>query len=135
MLFPIYFGVSHKHRIKEPTSPGNKDPTQTFPEQSAPLRGSKAMSSHILMATVAAIALSTPAWADDPAKAPVDTEMKVILLDPAEAPIDTEMKIMFFRGDIEVPLWASIADGGGPRAAASTGPTIAEHRPAATNTE
>jgi hypothetical protein len=96
------------------------------------------MSSHILMATVAAIALSTPAWAGDPAKAPVDTEMEAILLDPAEAPIDTEMKIMFFLGEIELPLWARTAGGGDPgqsdRAAAGTGPTIAEHRPAATNT-
>jgi hypothetical protein len=98
------------------------------------------MSSHILMATVAAIALSTPAWADDPAKAPVDTEMKLILWDPAEAPIDTEMKIMFFLGEIEVPSWAITAGGGDPgrsdrpaRAAAGTGPTIAEHRPAANN--
>jgi hypothetical protein len=98
------------------------------------------MSSHILMATVAAIALSTPAWADDPAKAPVDTEMKLILWDPAEAPIDTEMKIMFFLGEIELPLWASTAGGGDPgrldreaRAAVGTGPTIAEHRPAAGN--
>ena len=30
------------------------------------------MSSHILLATVAAIALSTPAWADDPAQAPIE---------------------------------------------------------------
>jgi hypothetical protein len=100
------------------------------------------MSSHILMASVAAIALSTPAWADDPAKALVDPEMKLILLDPAEAPIDTEMKIMFFLGEIELPLWASTAGSGDPgrsdreaRAAAGTGPTIAEHRPAATNTD
>jgi len=99
------------------------------------------MSSHILMATVAAIALSTPAWAGDPEKAPVDTEIRAILFDPAEAPIDTEMKIMFFLGEIEVPLWASTAGGGDPgqsdrgaRAAAGTGPAIAEHRPAATNT-
>jgi hypothetical protein len=54
------------------------------------------MSSRILMATVAAIALSIPAWAHDPAEAPIDTEMKAILFDPAEAPIDTEMKIILF---------------------------------------
>jgi hypothetical protein len=62
------------------------------------------MSSRILMATVAAIALSTPAWADDPAEAPIDTEMKAILFDPAEAPIDTEMKmILFVENFIQAP--------------------------------
>ena len=59
------------------------------------------MSSHILLATVAAIALSTPAWADDPAEGPIDTEIKAILLDPSEAPIDTEMKIILWLENIE----------------------------------
>jgi len=70
------------------------------------------MSSHILMATVAAIALSPPAWADDPAEAPIDTEIKAILLDPAEAPIDTEMKIILWLENIEAPLRENIAGGG-----------------------
>ena len=71
-------------------------------------RGSEAMSSHILLATVTGIALSTPAWAHDPAEAPIDTDLKsifldpaesieAILLEPAEAPIDTEMKILSAR--------------------------------------
>ena len=62
------------------------------------------MSSHILLATVTGIALSTPAWAHDAAEAPIDTDIEAIflhpaegieaiLLDPAEAPIDTDMKI------------------------------------------
>jgi hypothetical protein len=104
------------------------------------------MSSHILMATVAGIALSTPAWADDPAEAPIDTDIEVmslepaedieaILLDPAEAPIDTEMKILWLE-NIEARLWENIAavrSGLGGRAAARTGPTFAEHQPAPTN--
>ena len=53
------------------------------------------MGSQILMATVTAIALSTPAWADDP-EAPIDTCIEGILFDPAEAPIDTEMKIILW---------------------------------------
>jgi hypothetical protein len=98
------------------------------------------MSSHILMATVAAIALSTPAWAHDPAKAPIDTEIKAILLDPAEAPIDTEMKIILWLENIEAALRENTAGGGdavrsglGSRAATRTGPTIAEHQPAPTD--
>jgi hypothetical protein len=104
------------------------------------------MSSHILLATVAGIALSTPASAHDPAQAPIDTDieamsldpaedMEAILLDPAEAPIDTEMKILWLE-NIEALLWENIAaarsdlDG---RAAARTGPTFAEHQPAPTN--
>jgi hypothetical protein len=104
------------------------------------------MSSHILLATVAGIALSTPASAHDPAEAPIDTDieamsldpaedMEAILLDPAEAPIDTEMKILWLE-NIEALLWENIAaarsdpDG---RAAARTGPTFAEHQPAPTN--
>ena len=66
------------------------------------------MSSHILLATVTGIALSTPAWAHDPAEAPIDTDIEAIflhpaedieaiLLDPAEAPIDTEMKILWLE--------------------------------------
>jgi hypothetical protein len=62
------------------------------------------MSGHIFLAIVAAIALSAPAWADDPAAAPIDTERKAILLDPAEAPIDTEMKIILWLETIEAPL-------------------------------
>jgi hypothetical protein len=54
------------------------------------------MASHILMATVTGIALSTPAWADDPAEAPIVTCIEGILFDPAEAPIDTEMKIILW---------------------------------------
>jgi len=38
------------------------------------------MSRHILMATVAALALATPALAQDPAEAPIDTEMKALQL-------------------------------------------------------
>ena len=68
------------------------------------------MSSHVLMATVAAIALSTPAWAHDPAEAPIDTEIKAILLDPAEAPIDTEMIILWLE-NIEVSLRENTASG------------------------
>ena len=99
----VSFGVSHKHRVRTLSRPGNKDPSQTLREQNARSRGSEAMSSHILLATVTGIALSTPAWAHDPAEAPIDTDIEAIfldpaadieaiLLDPAEAPIDTEMK-------------------------------------------
>jgi hypothetical protein len=98
------------------------------------------MSSHILLVTVAAIALSTPAWADDPAEGPIDTEIKAILLDPDEAPIDTEMKIILWLENIEAPSREHIAEGGntvrsglGPRGAAHTGPTIAEYRSAPTS--
>ena len=104
------------------------------------------MSSHILMATVTGIALSTPAWAHDPAKAPIDTDIQVIfldpaadieaiLLDPAEAPIDTEMKILWLE-NIEARLrenTAAARSGLGGQAAAGTGPTVAEHQPAPTN--
>jgi hypothetical protein len=144
------------------------------------------MSGHIFLAIVAAIAVSAPAWADDPAEAPIDTERQAILLDPAEAPIDTEMKIILWLETIEPPVrepmplievstrlraadpctavraslpliadgsssgrpvriaagevrWIS-ADGGttvrsgpGARAAARTGPTIAEYRSAPAN--
>ena len=76
------------------------------------------MSSHILLATVTGIALSTPAWAHDPAEAPIDTDIEAIflgpaenieaiLLDPAEAPIDTEMKILWLE-NIEARLWGKI---------------------------
>jgi hypothetical protein len=58
------------------------------------------MSGHIFLALVPAIALSAPAWADDPA--PIDTETRSIVLDPAEAPIDTEMKIILWLETIEV---------------------------------
>jgi hypothetical protein len=98
------------------------------------------MSSHILLATVAAIALSTPVWADDPAEAPIHTEIKAILLDPDEAPIDTEMKIILWLENIEAPSREHIADGGNTvrsdlraRGAGSIGPTIAEYRAAPTN--
>jgi hypothetical protein len=108
------------------------------------------MPSHILIATLAAIALSTSAWAHDPAKPPVDTEMKAvlwdpaeeikaILLDPAEAPIDTEMKILWLE-NIARALRENTAGGGdvvrsglGARGAGRTDPTIAEYRSAPTN--
>jgi hypothetical protein len=98
------------------------------------------MSSHISLATVAAIAVSTPAWADDPAEAPIDTEIKAILLDPAEAPIDTEMKIILWLENIEASSREHIAAGGNTvrsglwaRGAGHTGPTIAEYQSAPTN--
>ena len=117
------------------------------------------MSSHILLATVTGIALSTPAWAHDPAEAPIDTDIEAvllepaadieailldpaenieaILLDPAEAPIDTEMKILWLE-NIEARLRENIAaarSGLGGQAAARTGPTVAEHQPAPTNAD
>jgi hypothetical protein len=93
------------------------------------------MSSHILMATVTGIALSTPAWAHDPAEAPIDTCIEAILFDPAEAPIDREMKILWLE-NIEALLrenTAAVRSGLGGQAAARTGPTVAEHQPAPTN--
>jgi hypothetical protein len=103
------------------------------------------MSSHILLATVTGIALSTPAWAHDPAETPIDTgieailldpaeNIEAILLDPAEAPIDTEMKILWLE-NIEARLrenTAAVRSGLGGQAAAP-GPTVAEHQPAPTN--
>jgi hypothetical protein len=104
------------------------------------------MSSQILLATMTGIALSTPAWAHDPAEAPIDTDIKAIsldpaadieaiLLDPAEAPIDTEMKILWLE-NIEARLrenTAAVRSGLGGQAAARTGPTVAEHQAAPTN--
>ena len=104
------------------------------------------MSSHILLATVTGIALSTPAWAHDPAEAPIDTDIEAIflhpagdieaiLLDPAEAPIDTEMKILWLE-NIEARLLdntAAVRSGLGSRAATRTGPTVLEHQLAPTN--
>ena len=104
------------------------------------------MSSHILLATVTGIALSTPAWAHDPAEAPIDTDieaifldpaenLEAILLDPAEAPIDTEMKILWLE-NIEARLrenTIAMRSGPGDQATARTGPTVAEHQPAPTN--
>jgi hypothetical protein len=104
------------------------------------------MSSHILLATVTGIALSTPAWAHDPAGAPIDMDIEAIflhpaedieasLLDPAEAPIDTEMKILWLE-NIEARLRENIAavrSGPGGQAAARTGPTVLEDQPAGTN--
>ena len=95
------------------------------------------MSSHILLATVTGIALSTPAWAHNPAEAPIDTDIEAIflhpaegieaiLLDPAEAPIDTEMKILWLE-NIEALLRE--------KAAARTGPTVAERQPAPTTAD
>ena len=105
------------------------------------------MSSHILLATVTGIALSTPAWAHDPAEAPIDTDIEAIfwtrpdieaiLLDPAEAPIDTEMKILWLE-NIEARLWENTAaarSGLGSQAAARTGPTVAERQPAPTTAD
>jgi hypothetical protein len=93
------------------------------------------MSSHILMATVTGIALSTPAWAHDPGEAPINTCIEAILFDPAEAPIDREMKILWLE-NIEALLrenTAAVRSGLGGQAAARTGPTVAEHQPAPTN--
>ena len=92
------------------------------------------MSSHMSMAIVAAIALSTPASADDPADAPIDPEIKAIVFDPGEAPIDTEMKIILWLESMQAPLWENTAhadDGtpSGPR----NGPTIAQYEPAPTH--
>ena len=98
------------------------------------------MSSHILLATVTGIALSTPAWAHDPTEAPIDTDIEAIFLhpaedieallwDPAEAPIDTEMKILWLE-NIEALLWENTA---AVRSGLRTGPTVAEHQPAPTN--
>jgi hypothetical protein len=97
------------------------------------------MSSHILMATVTGIALSTPAWAHDPAEAPIDACLEAILFDPAEAPIDREMKILWLE-HIEALFRENPAAGGeavrfglGGRAATRIGPTVTEHQPAPTN--
>ena len=92
------------------------------------------MSSHILLATVAAMALSTPAWADDPTEGPIDTEIKAILLDPSEAPIDTEMKIILWLENIEAPLWENTAGGGdAARSGPGTGTNIAQYQMAPTH--
>jgi hypothetical protein len=92
------------------------------------------MLSQILLAIVAGIALSAPAWADDPAEVPMDTQSRAIVLDPAEAPIDTEMKIILWLENIEA-LREHSADGGktvrsglAPRATGRIGPAIAEYR-------
>jgi hypothetical protein len=102
------------------------------------------MSSHILLATVTGIALSTPAWAHDPAGAPIDTDIEAIfldpaadieaiLLDPAEAPIDTEMKILWLE-NIEALLRENTAGGGDVvRSGLGGRATFAEHQPAPTN--
>ena len=104
------------------------------------------MSSHILLATVTGIALSTTAWAHDPGETPIDPDIEAIFLhpaedieailwDPAEAPIDTEMKILWLE-NIEALLrenTAAVRSGLGGQAAARTGPTVAEHRPAPTS--
>jgi hypothetical protein len=111
------------------------------------------MSSHILLATVTGIALSTPAWAHDPAEAPMDpdiigtdieailldpaADIEAILLDPAEAPIDTEMKILWLE-NIEARLrenTTAVRSGPGGQAAARTGPTVAERQPAPTTAD
>jgi hypothetical protein len=103
------------------------------------------MSSRILLATVAGISLSTPAWAHDPTEAPSETDIRAIflqpaedieaiLLDPAEAPIDAEMKILWLE-KIEARLrenTAAVRSGPGDQAA-RTGPTVLELQPARTN--
>jgi hypothetical protein len=108
--------------------------------------GVEAMSSHILLAILTGIALSTPAWAHDPEEAAINTDIQAIflhpaadieaiLLDPAEAPIDTEMKILWLE-HIEARLRENAAaerSGLADQAAAHTGPTVLEHRPAPTN--
>jgi hypothetical protein len=105
------------------------------------------MSSHILLATVTGIALSTPAWAHDPAEAPTDTDMEAIflhpaediqaiLLDPAEAPIDTEMKILWLE-NIEALLRenaAAVRSGLGG-AAARSGSAVLERQSTPTNAD
>jgi len=48
------------------------------------------MSCRILMATVATLALATPAVAQDPAEAPIDTEMKALQLAQAQQPLQEE---------------------------------------------
>ena len=97
------------------------------------------MSSHILVATVTGIALSTPVWAHDPAEAPIDACLEAILFDPAEAPIDREMKIIWlehigalFRED-PAAAGEAIRSGLSGQAAARTGFTVTGHRPALTN--
>jgi hypothetical protein len=91
------------------------------------------MSSHILMATVTGIVLSTPAWAHDPAEAPIDTCIGAILFDPAEAPIDRELKILWLE-NIEARLRENTADGGDVvRSGLGGRATFAEHQPAPTN--
>jgi hypothetical protein len=104
------------------------------------------MSSHILLATVTGIALSTPAWALYPAETAIDTDIEAIflhpaenieaiLLDPAEAPIDTEMKILWLE-NIEALLrenTAAVRAGLVSQAAARIGPTVAEHQAALAN--
>ena len=69
------------------------------------------MFGHILMATVGTIALSTPAWAQQPAETPIDADIKAILLDPDEAPIDTEMKIILWLESIEASSRKNVASG------------------------
>ena len=97
------------------------------------------MSSHILMATMTGIALSTPAWAQDPVETSIDACLETILFDPAEAPIDREMKILWLE-HIEALFQENPAAGAeavrsglGGRAATPTGPTLTEHQPVATN--
>jgi hypothetical protein len=106
------------------------------------------MSSHILLATVTGIALSTPAWAQDPTEAPIDTaieaiflqpaeDIEAILLDPAEAPIDTEMKILWLE-NIQSLLRENapaVRSGLGSRVAAGAGPTVLEHEPTQTDAD
>jgi hypothetical protein len=77
------------------------------------------MCSHILLATVTGIALSTPAWAHDPAEAPIDTEMKILWLENSEALLRENT--------------AAVRSGLGGQAAARTGPTVGERQPALTN--
>jgi hypothetical protein len=77
------------------------------------------MSSHILLATVTGIALSTPAWAHDPAEAPIDTEMKILWLENIEALLRENA--------------GAVRSGLGGRATARTGPTVLEYRPAPAN--
>jgi hypothetical protein len=104
------------------------------------------MSSHILLATVTGIALSTPAWAHDPGETPIDSDieaifvhptenLEAILLDPDEAPIDTEMKILWLE-NVEALLrenLTAVRSGPSGQAAARIGTTVAEHQPAPTN--
>jgi hypothetical protein len=100
------------------------------------------------MATVTAIALSTPTWAHDPSGTPIDTDIKAaflhpaenieaLLWDPAEAPIDTEMKLLWLE-NIEALLrekTAAMRSGPGSQATVRVGTTIAQRQPAPTSTD
>src|SRR5918995_5331275 len=74
-------------------SPGNKPPSRPLIKQHIPREGSTAMSSRILMATVAAIALAVPAAAQEQAK-PLETEQE-----PTQQPEQAEETLQEESGD------------------------------------